>query len=503
MMMSGFLAVCEPYTILLIFAGVVLGIVFGAIPGLSATMAIALCLPITFGLEPVEGISLLLGLYIGGVSGGLISAILLKIPGTSSSIATTFDGAPMAANGEVGRALGIGIFYSFVGGIISFVLLVFISQPIANFALKFSPYEYFALAVFSLTMIASLSEGNLAKGLISGMLGIILALVGVAPIDSYKRFTFGINDFDLGFSLLPALIGAYAISEVLSTARNKNQKNVVKASDVAHFEMKGFGFTIAEFKSQFVNMIRSSLIGVGIGILPGIGGGTSNIIAYITAKKHSKYPEKFGTGIMDGIVASESANNATVGGALIPLLTLGIPGDTVTALLLGGLMIHGIQPGPMLFTTNGELMYSIFTALMIANVIMIVVEFFGIRAFVKILTIPKSILLSCVVCLCVVGSFADNNRMFDVYSLVFFGLVGYLFTIMKFPIPPLILGFILSSVVETNLRRGLQLSLGDFTPFVTRPIAAVFLGIAVLSVLLSVVNGVKSRKKPAATSTQD
>ncbi|MEK6266284.1 MAG: tripartite tricarboxylate transporter permease [Clostridium sp.] len=479
---AGIVAVFTLQTILLIIAGVVIGIVFGAIPGMSAAMAIALCLPISFGLGPVEGLSLLLGLYIGGISGGLISAILLKMPGTPSSIATVFDGYPMAQNGEAGKALGVGIVYSFLGGLFSILCLIFISPSIAKIAVKFSPYEYFAVGIFALTLISSLAEGSIVKGLISGLFGVSIALVGSAPIDSYKRFTFGIHDFDAGFSMLAVLIGVYAISEIISASGNKAK---IQSKDIMKFKMKGFGFTLKEFFGQKWNLLRSSLIGTGIGILPGMGGGTSNILSYVAAKGQSKYPEKFGTGIIDGIVASESANNASIGGAMIPLLTLGIPGDAVTAILLGGFMIHGITPGPMLFRTNTELVYSIFAALVVANIVMIVVLFFGIRQFVKLLQVPRNILLSVILVLCVVGAIANNNRIFDAYAMVAFGLIGYGLSKIKFPIPPVILGFILAPLIETNLRRGLMLSNGSMTPFITKPISAVFLLAAALSIIYS------------------
>ena len=491
LILDGFLAVLHPMTLFLILAGVILGIIFGAIPGMSATMAVALCLPISFGLSPVEGISLLLGLYIGGISGGLISAILLKIPGTPSSIATTFDGSPLAAKGEAGKALGVGIVYSFLGGLLSFIALIFIAPPIADFSLKFGPTEYFAVTVFSLTMIAALSDGNMFKGLISGLLGLSLSLVGAAPIDNFKRFTFGMYQLDLGFDILPVLIGFYAITEVFQTA---GETYILKNGDAVDFKIKGFGFSAKEFFSQIPNLIRSSLIGIGIGILPGIGGGTSNLLAYTAAKSSSKYPEKFGTGIIDGIVASESSNNASIGGALIPLLTLGIPGDTVTAMLLGGLMIHGIQPGPMLFATNGSIVYSIFAALIIGNFLMLAAEFLFMRGFVRLLFIPKNILLSIIVALCAVGAFASNNRYFDIVAMLMFGFLGYLFHLLKFPLPPFILGFILCSTLETNLRRGLQLSNGSLLPFITRPISAVFLSIAALSVLFTIVKTLKKSR---------
>jgi putative tricarboxylic transport membrane protein len=372
------------------------------------------------------------------------------------------------------------------------LILFFIAPPLANVALKFGPFEYFAIAIFSLTMIASLAGKSLAKGFSSGLIGVVLSFVGAAPIDSLPRFTLGIHALDKGFDLLPALIGLFAISEILKAAESDND---MKNAQIANFKIKGFGFSISEFKSQAVNLIRSSVIGTGIGILPGVGSGISNLISYTAAKNSSKYPEKFGTGIIDGIVASETANNATIGGALVPLLTLGIPGDTVTAMLLGGLMIHGITPGPLLFQTNGDLVYAIFAALIIANIVMLVMEFYGLRIFVRLLKIPRHYLLPTILGLCVVGAYGVNNRIFDVATILIFGVLGYVMEKFKFPLPPIILGFLLGPIAETNLRRGLMYSQGSFLPFITSPIAAVFLFIALFSAISSVRKNFKQAKK--------
>ena len=490
----GFSQVLTLKAFFLIFSGVTIGIVFGAIPGLTATMAVALCLPLTFGMVPVEGMSLLIGLYIGGVSGGLITAILLKIPGTPASIATTFDGHPMAQKGEAGKAIGTGVLFSFLGGMFSFFILFFISPPLARIALRFGPPEYFALAIFSLTLIASLSSGSTIKGLISGVIGILFSCVGSAPIDAFPRFTFGIYELDGGFSLLPALVGLFAISEILKAAESDIK---ISKNDIYKYSVRGFGLSLKEFAGQLGNFFRSSLIGTGVGILPGIGGGTSNILSYITAKKVSKHSEKFGTGIIDGIVASESANNASVGGALVPLLSMGIPGDTVTAILLGGLMIHGLSPGPLLFTTSKEIVYGIFAALIVANIIMVFIEYFGMRIFVKLLRIPKHILLPIIITLCAIGAYGLNNRVFDAWSLLLFGGMGYAFEKYGFPLPPIILGFILGPIAETNLRRGLMLTQGDFLPFLTQPVSGTLLFIALVSVISSLYkerSRAKSRK---------
>lgn len=488
---AGILSICNLPVMLLIFAGVFMGIIIGAIPGLTVTMGVALFLPLTFGMEPVAALSLLVGLYIGGTSGGLISAVLLQIPGTPSSIATTFDGHPMAVKGEAGKALGVGIVASFLGGLISYIILMLLAPVIAKIALQFGPYEYFSIAIFSLTMIASLSAGSVAKGMMSAMLGFVFCFVGIAPITSFTRFTFGYSGLNAGFNLLPVLVGLFAVSQVLLAVEEKFNEDKV---EVTPCKIKGFGFTKEDVKGQGSNLLMSTLIGTGIGILPGLGGGICNIIAYTVARNRSKHPEKFGTGIVDGIIAPESSNNASTGGALIPLLTLGIPGDNTTALILAGFMIHGITPGPLLFRTEGKLVYGIFAALIVANFMMLLVEFLGIRVFTKILTVPKNLLLPVVMLFCVVGAFGTNNRIFDVVVMMIFGVIGYGMKRLKFPQAPIILGFILGPIVETNLRRGLMKSHGSFLPFITEPISCAFLIIAAVALIMTVYKEFKKVK---------
>ena len=480
---QGFEAVFTLQIFGLVFFGTIVGIIFGAIPGLTATMAVALFLPITYTLGPAAGIALLVALYIGGTSGGLISAILLKIPGTPASVATTFDGAPLMEKGQGAKALGVGVVFSFIGTILSIAALVFIAPTLARLALSFGPHEYFAIAIFSLTLIISLATGSMVKGLFSGVVGFAFSTVGIAPLDAIPRFTLGRTELNGGFDVLTVLIGLFAISEVIKLAEDVKHEKAATIMQVSMKNIKGFGFSLAEFFSQGVNCIRSALIGIGIGILPGIGAGTSNIVAYTVAKKQSKYPEKFGTGIIDGVVASETANNASIGGSMIPLLTLGIPGDAVTAVMLGGFMIHGIQPGPLLFTTQGVLVYTIFAALILSTVMMLICEFYGIRIFVKLLAIPKYILLPIIFVLCVVGAFGLGNRIFDIWTILLFGVVGYGFVKFGIPQPPFIIGFILGPMAETNLRRGLMLSDGSFLGFLTSPISGSFLFLSLASVL--------------------
>jgi putative tricarboxylic transport membrane protein len=496
MLFAGFSTILNLQTILLIIGGVGVGLVFGAIPGLSAVMAVALCLPLTFGMNIVNGLSLLCGLYIGAVSGGLISAILLKIPGTPSSIATTFDGHPLALKGEAGKALGAGIVFSFLGGMFGILLLIFIAPTLAQLTIKFGFVEYLSVTIFSITMIAGLSK-SIHKGLISGLTGFLLSFVGMAPIDSVQRFTFGNSQLLSGFAMLPLTIGVFAVSEVLDAAKAKHA--VITKNEIVRYRIKGFGFSWREFTGQTGNAFRSALIGVGIGILPGIGGGISNILAYTTAKNRSTYPEKFGTGIIDGIVASESANNATVGGAFIPLLTLGIPGDSVTAVILGAFMLQGIQPSPLLFTTQGDLVYAVFAALIVAHITFFIVEFAGIGVFVKLLRVPKYILLPIVMALCAVGAFGVNNRVFDVISFSFFGLLGYMMSKIDLPLPPLILGFILGPNFELYLRRAIQSQRGDIFAFFSYPIANGFFIVTAIALFVMMRKNILAGKNRGKT----
>ncbi|MDR0467136.1 MAG: tripartite tricarboxylate transporter permease [Deltaproteobacteria bacterium] len=471
--------------------GVEVGIVFGAIPGLSATMAIAIFLPVTYGLSTVEGMACLVGLFVGGISGGLISAVLLNMPGTPASVATCFDGNPMAAKGQADKALGAGILFSFFGTVFGNVALVFIAPALAGIAIKFGPHEYFAVTFFSMSLIITLASDSLQKGLISGLLGFTFAMVGLDAIEASPRFTMDFRVIRSGFNVLTVLIGLYAVAEVLTNCEKPDDTD--SAQILADVKMRGVGIGLKEALGQTVNFVRSAVIGLFIGILPGIGGGTSNIVAYTVAKNQSKHPERFGKGELSGVVASESANNAGIGGAMIPMLTLGIPGDTTTAMLLGGLMIHGVTPGPLIFETHGSLMYAIFVLLALSSLTMLVTEFLGLRLFIKVLKVPKYYLLPVIVALCAVGAFGLNSRVFDVGSVLFFGLAGYLLSKCGYPLPPLILGFILGPILELNLRRGLTSSQGNFLDFFTRPIAGCIIVFTLLFIAYSLFKVLRTR----------
>ncbi len=474
----------DPVIVVLIFAGVGVGIVFGAVPGLTATMAVVMFLPMTYTMTPLQGISTLVALYIGGISGGLIAAILLNIPGTPSSVATCFDGSPMAKKGLAGKALGVGIVFSFIGTLVGVGLLMFVTPLLAGFAIKFGAYEYCALAIFSLSLVVALTGKDLVKGFISAILGGIFATVGLSPIDSRFRYTFGSINLTAGFKLLVFLIGLFAITEVVKFA--EQVRSDIKYEITSDFKIRGFGFSLKELFSQLGNALRSALIGVGIGVLPGIGGGVSCMIAYTVAKNSSRHPDKYGTGIIDGIVASETANNATIGGAMIPLLALGIPGDAVTAMLLGGFMVHDIAPGPLIFDKNGPVVYGIYTAMIIATFAMLFLEFGGMRFFIKLLKIPKQYMLPIVVTLCCVGAIGESNRIFDVWGILIFGLLGYGLLKAGIPLTPMILGFILGPMFELNVRKSSQLYQMDPFSFFHRPIAIVFVVVTIVTLVLNV-----------------
>jgi len=491
---EGIMSVLNFESLTIMLLGTIAGILFGCIPGLTTTMGVAITLPLTFGMTPINGLALLIAIYIGGNTGGLITSILLKIPGTPANVATTFDGAPMAEKGEAGKALGTGILVSVIGTFLSVLTLIFLAQPLASIAIRFGPFEMFAITLFALTMICTLVGDNVAKGLLSGVVGVTFAMIGFAPIGGAARFIF-IPDLSAGIGMLPLLMGLFAVSEVIKIAAEGLPED--KKIDNMSFKIKGYGLSFAEFKAQFFNLMRSSGIGIVIGLMPGIGSATSNVVAYSVAKSQSKYPEKFGTGVIDGIVAAESSNSATLGSAMIPVLTLGIPADTVTAVMMGALMIHGITVGPLLFQTSGVLVYGIFTTYIICTILLGIVMYGGIRVFVKILAVPRHVLMPLVLVLCMVGAFAANFRMFDVWTTLVFGIVGFFMNKYKYPMTPLIMGFVLGGILELNLVRGLGFARGSFWGFFNSPVAAAFIVLSVLFVAWSIISGLLKRRKEA------
>lgn len=455
--------------ILLIIGGVAGGISIGALPGLTATMGVALLLPLTFGMEPIAGMLLLVGIYVGAIYGGSISAILIRTPGTPAAAATVFDGNEFAKRGEGGRAIGISTTASFIGGFISTVALITISPTLAKFALKFSAPEYFALALFGLTIIASISGESLLKGLASGVIGLLVASIGLDPMTGFPRFTFGRSELLQGFAFIPVMIGLFAVSQVFANLSEGFKKRKVDQKVTRLIPTK------EDLKKMLPVSLRSSLIGTFIGAIPGAGADIAAFVSYNEAKRWSKHPEKFGTGIVEGVAAPESGNNGVTGGAMIPLLTLGVPGDAVTAILLGALTLQGLQPGPLLFKDHGDIVYTIFIGLLFANIVMLVMGLCGIKLFTKIVSVPDYILTPAVFVLCIVGSYAINNNFLDVVVMLAFGFLGYMMQKIDMPASPIVLALILGPMAESNLRRALVLSEGDWSIFVTSPISLTFL----------------------------
>ncbi len=467
---------------LMIPVGVLIGILFGAIPGMTATMAVAVCLPLTYALNLNQALALLLGLYVGGISGGLVPAILINLPGTPSSIATTFDGYPMAAKGEAEKALKVGIVSSLFGGLFSAGILFFFAPALADVAIKFSYVEKFLIIFFALTVIASLSKSMLG-GIFSGVLGVLISLIGAYDINVGGNGEFRLmlpfmeKYLEDGFSLLPVLIGLFGLATILEEAANGVPEGSVGDAVGRLHHAK---FSLRVFKGQAINLIRSSSIGTFVGMLPGVGGSAASILSYTQGKNFSKEPSKWGTGIPDGVIASEASNNGLTGGALIPLLSLGIPGDSTTAVLIGAFTLQGIQVGPLFIGENPTTWHTMMLALLLANLVMFAVMFFTIKYIAKVITVPKYILDPIIIMMCVVGAYAINyGVMFDVWTLLIFGLFGYLGQKIGIEIAPFIIGFILGKSAEIYFVKSLE-SFGTLTIFFTKSPIALFLWVLII-----------------------
>ena len=486
---DGLLNILNIKTIALVFGGVIGGIITGALPGLTATMGVALLVPFTFGMEVEQGVVMLLGIFCGAMYGGSISAILIRTPGTPSAAATLLDGYPLAQKGEAGRALSMSIFSSFCGGMISFLIMVVLSPQISKFALNFSAPEYFALAVFGLSIIVSVSGNSVLKGIIAGIFGLLICTIGLDPVSGFPRFTFGQLSLFEGPPFIPTLIGLFAFAEVFRGVENIITHAKVEAKITRLLPSKD------DIKKCWKTIIKSGIMGSFIGSIPGAGGDIAAFVSYSEAKRASKNPENFGKGEIQGVAAAEAGNNGCTGGAMIPLLSLGVPGDAVTAIVLGAFIMHGIQPGPLLYRDHIEVVYSIFAGLMVANIVMLICGLLGIRIFAKIISINRNILLPVIFVLAIVGSYSMRNSLFDVWFALIFGIIGYFMQRYDFPASPILLALILGPMAESNLRRALIVSGGDFSVFVTRPISAILLTLAVLSLITSMIRQNKLKKK--------
>jgi putative tricarboxylic transport membrane protein len=488
-LMHGFQLALQPHLLMINFLAVVGGFVIGALPGLTATMGVAILAPLTFKLPPDEGFIILIAIFISAVQGGSVSAILINTPGTPAAAATVFEGYPMARKGLAGKAIGMAQIASFGGLIISWLFLITCSPLIAEMALKFSTPEYFAVAVFGLTIIGSLAAHSPLKGFMAGLFGLIIAMIGLDPLDGIPRFTFGSDNFLGGISYVPALIGLFGIAEVFANVEQVASKSIVMQ------KIKNVLPSWEDLKKCWHFIIGGGIIGTFIGALPGTGADIAAFVSYGEAKRWSKQPEKFGTGVIEGVAAPEAGNNGVCGGALIPMLTLGVPGDAVTAIILGLFIIRGLRPGPSLFAEHGDLVSTLFAGFLIAAILTLSVGLSSAKLFARVLNVPKRILPPIIFALCLVGSYAIQNSIFDVYLAVFFGVLGYFLRKFDFHGSPIVLALILGPMAEYNFRLSLISSHGDYSIFLTRPICVSFLLISVFSAIFPFWRQQRARKK--------
>ncbi len=470
-----------------LFIGIVVGVIGGAIPGLSATMAVALTLPFTFPMQPINGILLLLGVYKGGIFGGSIPAILIKTPGTPASSATILDGYPLAEKGQAGKALGMALWASCTADVVSNLSLILFAGWLASFALNFGPPEFFALIFFSLTIIAGVSGDSLLRGTLSAVAGLILATVGLDLVYGTNRFTFGDSNLMGGLNFIAVLIGLFAIPEVIAMAWDPTG-HLGKARSLGKSWV-----TFREYKDSFFSIIRGSIIGVILGSIPGIGAAPSAFLSYSEARRTSKNKENFGKGEIEGVAAAEAGNNGVAGATLIPLLALGVPGDVITAIIIGAFMIHGLQPGPMMFVLNVDIIYGLFIGLIVSSVMLFAVGSVAIRAFRYVADVPKRILMPAVLVLCIYGVFAVNNNMFDVGVMFAMGWLGYLMVRTRIPAAPFLIAFILGPLLEDNFRQSMLMSGGDVSVFVRGPITWAFWTFSIIA-LFAIYKSIRNAK---------
>lgn len=478
MMGMGFVHALTPINLLAMFVSTALGVTIGCLPGLSAAMGVALLLPITFGMDPATGLIVLGGIYCGAIFGGSISAILIHTPGTPASAATAIEGYQLTLRGQAARALSVACVASFFGGLLSCISLYFLSPVLATLAMQFKSPEYFWLSIFGLTVIAGVSSKSLLKGLISGVLGLLISTIGMDPMEGVERFMFGQTTLYNGINTTCALIGLFSMSQVLMLAESK----IVERARAAKIKDK-LGVSVKDMKRLAPTITRSWLIGNIIGLLPGAGASIACFMGYNEARRFSKHKEEFGKGSIDGVAGSEAANNAVTGGSLIPTLTLGIPGESVTAVLMGGLIIHGLQPGPELFTTYAGMTYTFFAGFVLVQFFMLAIGMLGCRGFAQIARLSDAILIPSIFILCVVGSYAIHNNFAEVIIMMVFGVIGYLVRKFGLNAAAIVLGLILGPIGEKGLRRSLMLSDGDWTVLFSSTICWVMIALCIIGIL--------------------
>jgi putative tricarboxylic transport membrane protein len=484
----GFQVALQPINIFFCFVGVFIGTLIGVLPGIGPVGAMSLLLPVTFHVTPVGAIIMLSGIYYGAQYGGSTTSILVNIPGEASSVVTCLDGYQMARKGKAGRALGISAFGSFVAGTLAIVGLMLLAHPLAKFALKFGPPEYFALMCMGLIVLTFLTQGSMYKALIMAVLGLLLSFVGLDVFTSKPRFTFGINELMDGIGIVPYVMGLFGISEILNNLERSLEREIYST------EVKGLLPTLQDWTVAKWAILRGTVIGFFLGILPGGGAVLASFASYAIEKRVSKYPEKFGTGVIEGVAAPESANNAAAQASFIPLLSLGIPPNVVMGLLFGGLMIHGIQPGPLLIRNHPDVFWGVVMSMYLGNVMLLALNLPLIGMWVKVLKAPYYILFPLILVLCLIGCYSVNNSTVDVYIMILFGIVGYLLQKLDFEPAPLALAYILGPILETSLRQSLNISGGSLTIFFSRPISLICWSVVAALLILQIYSSCLRRK---------
>lgn len=492
LLISGFQIVFTPLTFIYILGGTVLGVIFGALPGVSASMAVVLAMTFTYTMEPLVAIAFLVAVYCAAITGGGITAILFKIPGTPSSAPTTFDGYPMATRGEAGKALGISLMTSAIGGTFAAIAMFLLSPQLASAALKFGPSELFAVSFLGLSVLTCLDGGNVVQTIISGLMGLWLATIGMDPLDGFPRFTWGTSTLISGIEMIPVMIGMFAITEVLKqTVKHTELENLDKSGKKVKTKLT----SIKELWEMKGTITRSGILGTIVGILPGAGATIASFLSYTTEVKVSKHPERYGKGEPRGVAASETANNAATGGAMVPLLALGIPGGNAAAIMMSALVLKGVQMGPLLLKNQPEFLSSVFASMIVTNIIMVVVAMAIAKIFAKILAIPYSILGTVIALLAAIGSFALANNTGDVLLMVIAGVLGYVFDYLNFNAAALILGLVLGTMCEANLRRAIMLENGNLAAVFGKPITAVLMIACIAMLVFPVIKPLFTKKK--------
>ena len=469
-------------TLTMMVVGLLIGIIIGAIPGLNVPLAVAIALPITFNLNPVAGLAMLVGIYKGGTYGGSLSAVLINVPGTPAAAATALDGAELTRQGKAGKALKMSLYASIIGEFISDLALIAFAIPMALFALKIGPPESFSLGIFALTLVGVLSQGNMVKGLIAGVVGLFLSTFGVDPLTGDFRLTFGVRQLAGGWAFIALVIGVFAVAEALSVL----ERGIARRSGVGTLQLRDPDHSLdrGDWRRCLPVIARSSSIGVFIGAVPGLGAAVSAYLNYGITRNISRQPDRFGKGALEGVAAAESGNNAVTSATFVPLLTLGVPGDVITAIMLGAFIVHGLIPGPLLFEQQGDFIAAFFIMMVLATFLHLVIARAGMPAFIQTTRVPNSVLFPIVIALSVTGVFVSTNSFLDIYVMLGFGVLGYLMNKFGFPVAPLLIGFILGPLLEVGLRQAMIMSRGGLDIFVTRPISAVFLLLAAATIVI-------------------